>query len=73
MVKVGQAEYDRSMELVGLRIKRLDALHVACAEAARCDVLLTTDDPLLRIAARHARQLRVDVRNPLDWLLEQNL
>ncbi len=70
-IVVGQTEYDRSVELMRLGFRRLDSLHVACAESARCDVLLTTDDQLLRKGARHADRLRVEVRNPLDWLLEQ--
>lgn len=70
-IEVGQTEYDRSMELSRFGFRRLDALHVACAEAAGCDVLLTTDDQLLRKASRHRVRLRTDVRNPVDWLLEQ--
>jgi hypothetical protein len=37
------------------------ALHVASAEAARADVLATTDDRLLTLGGRHAAQLRVRV------------
>ncbi len=70
-IEVGQAEYDRSMALVELGFRRMDALHIACAESAACDVLLTTDDQLLRKAAKHARSLHVEVRNPVDWLMEQ--
>ena len=70
-IDVGQTEYDRSMALVQFGFGRLDALHVACAEAAKCDALLTTDDRFLHRAARYADRLGVDVRNPVDWLLEQ--
>jgi hypothetical protein len=31
---------------------------------------LTTDDKLLRKSAVHAKQLRVRVENPLQWLKE---
>ncbi|MCY2951479.1 MAG: PIN domain-containing protein [Planctomycetota bacterium] len=70
-IEVGQAEYDRYKELVQLGFRRMDSLHIACAEAAQCDVLLTTDDQLLRKGAKYAARLRVEVRNPVDWLLEQ--
>lgn len=70
-IEVGQAEYDRSIDLVRLGFRRMDSLHVACAESAACDVLLTTDDQFLRKAAKCARRLRLEVRNPVDWLLEQ--
>ena len=70
-IEVGQVEYDRSMTLVQLGFRRMDSLHIACAESAVCDVLLTTDDQFLRKAAKHARRLHLEVRNPVDWLLEQ--
>lgn len=44
-----------------------DALHLACAEAARVDVLLTTDDSFLRKASRGDGRPRIAVRNPLSW------
>jgi len=46
----------------------LDAHHVACAEKAVADVLLTTDDQFLRTARRAGNKLRVRVDNPLAWL-----
>ena len=55
----------------GLGFKPLDALHIACAETAGADVLLTTDDRLLRRAERQAGDLDVAVANPLRWLEEQ--
>lgn len=44
-----------------------DALHLACAEAARADVLLTTDDGFIRKASRRDGEPRIAVRNPLFW------
>ena len=44
-----------------------DALHLACAEAARVDVMLTTDDRFVRKASRGDGRPRVAVRNPLFW------
>ena len=45
-----------------------DALHLACAEAAGADVLLTTDDRFVRLAARRVGQPAIPVRNPLFWI-----
>ena len=70
-VVAGQAEYARAAELIRLGIGDLDALHVACAEAGGCDVMLTTDDRLLRRASRHQAQLQVRLENPVAWLMEQ--
>ena len=42
----------RALELEERGFVGIDALHLACAEAAGADVFLTTDDRLLRLAAR---------------------
>ncbi|HWB84105.1 MAG TPA: PIN domain-containing protein [Bryobacteraceae bacterium] len=47
-----------------------DALHLACAEAARVDVLLTTDDGFVRRASRRYGGPLVAVLNPLSWSKE---
>ena len=52
-------------------LRALDALHLACAEALRADVFLTTDDRLLRACRRMiAGKLLFAVANPLTWLTE---
>lgn len=61
----------RMDELIALGFKEMDALHLASAEAAQCDVLLTTDDRFLRRCAALNEALRVLVANPLTWILEQ--
>ena len=67
---VGIAEIERGTQLESLRFKWLDALHIACAESGRADILLTTDDRMLRRAKRFRLQLRVRVENPYTWLEE---
>jgi predicted nucleic acid-binding protein len=47
-----------------------DALHLACAEAAKVDVLLTTDDGFIRRASRQDGRPLVAVRSPLLWSKE---
>ncbi|MSU58670.1 MAG: hypothetical protein EXS35_10920 [Pedosphaera sp.] len=59
----------RAVTIAALGISPLDALHLACAEIAT-EVFLTTDDRLLKRAARVAAQLKVRVKNPLTWLDE---
>jgi predicted nucleic acid-binding protein len=49
-----------------------DSLHIACAEAAGADVLLTTDDALIRRARRLQHEVAVRVANPLTWLKERS-
>ncbi len=60
----------RGLELIEIGFKDFDALHIACAEAGKADILLTTDDRMLRLAARHQKLLKVRVGNPCQWLIE---
>ncbi|HRQ88189.1 MAG TPA: hypothetical protein PLA50_05290 [Bacteroidia bacterium] len=63
----GSAERDRAAALVPLGFRPLDAAHVACAEAAGADFLLTTDDRFLKTAHRYQSQLTIRVENPIVW------
>jgi predicted nucleic acid-binding protein len=69
-VLVEETERQRGKVLEGLGFGQMDALHLACAEKAHADVLLTTDDGLLKTATRQARLLKVRVANPLAWIGE---
>ena len=61
---------ERMIALRAVGYGTLDAMHLACAESAGVDVLLTTDDRFLRRAARGEGNPRVRVSNPIDWLNE---
>lgn len=50
------------------KIRTFDSLHIAAAESAGADVMLTTDDKLEKIAARI--ELTVKVMNPLRFAWE---
>ncbi len=69
-LSIGTSEETRAEALENLGFKHYDALHIACAESGGADVLLTTDDRMLRLAKRHHAQLRVRVENPYTWLQE---
>lgn len=60
----------RSMEIAEMGFKTYDALHIACAEVGNANVLLTTDDRMLRLSERRADLLQIEIRNPLQWLVE---
>jgi predicted nucleic acid-binding protein len=70
VLPLSDSAVERGEELKRMGLKTYDALHVACAEQAQVEVLLTTDDRLVRAAARNARTLKVPVKNPLTWLQE---
>jgi predicted nucleic acid-binding protein len=69
-VRAGSAERARALAFVALGLRYMDALHVACAESGRCDILLTTDDQFLAKAREHASDIMVRVANPLEWMTE---
>ncbi|KKM10755.1 hypothetical protein SY88_11725 [Clostridiales bacterium PH28_bin88] len=48
----------------------LDALHISCAEKGGANALLTTDDRLVRQAARTKALIKITVANPISWLME---
>jgi predicted nucleic acid-binding protein len=69
-VKVDAEVEQRALELKRVGLRPLDALHVACAEKAKAEVLLTTDDNLLSKAVQNKRMLKVKIENPLRWVTE---
>lgn len=54
----------RALELEAGGVSAMDALHVACAEAAESEYLLTCDDRLIR-----RYQGAIEVLNPVDFVL----
>lgn len=63
-------ETSRAKHLESLGFKRMDALHLACAESSNVDVFLTTDDRLIRLAKRFGSEISIRVNNPYEWLQE---
>ena len=62
---------NRAKDLNNIGFKSFDAFHIACAEKGQADVLLTTDDHLLKKAMSHREFLKVRLENPLRWLMEE--
>ncbi len=61
----------RYHECVEKGIDSADALHLACAESAGA-ALLTTDDTIIKVIKRYRNQITIDVKNPVEWLMEVN-
>jgi len=61
---------DRARFLNSLGYGKFDALHLAIAENAEVDFLLTTDDRFLRQARRGLGVPLIRVANPLDYVQE---
>jgi predicted nucleic acid-binding protein len=70
-VRIDGAIAQRAKQLASIGYGAYDALHLAAAESAAADVLLSTDDRFIKQAARGDGNPRVLVRNPVFWLKEQ--
>lgn len=63
--EVDKSIQQRALKLENEGLKAIDALHIACAEAATCDYLLTCDDRMIR----RYQQAKMQVINPVDFVL----
>ena len=68
-VALDDAVYARAAELEKTGIKTKDAIHLASAERAGCDWLLTTDDRFIRRARGNSS---VRVATPVEFVMEEN-
>ncbi len=59
----------RSQEIEKLGFGLYDSFHIACAESYKIDVLLTTDDRLLKKAIKYSHLLKIKLDNPVTWLM----
>ena len=61
--------FERAREIMSKSsIRAFDSLHISCAEKARADILLTTDDAFEKASSR--LELSIKVMNPIKYLLE---
>ncbi|WP_417909645.1 PIN domain-containing protein [Candidatus Electronema sp. PJ] len=58
----------RAKEFEKTGMQAFDSLHLACAETS-ADVFLTVDDKFLKLALK-VEDLKVQARNPVQWLSE---
>ncbi len=70
IIELTPAVFVRAEQVEGLGLAAADAVHVAAAEAAGADVLLTCDEKLRRQCIRRRKLLKVEVANPVDWIRE---
>ncbi len=57
-------------EMVGIGLKPLDALHIACAVALECQYFLTVDKGILK---KSKGITEIQIVNPVDFVIEQGL
>lgn len=68
-VTVDESILRRASELESIGFKALDALHLACAEKS-AEVMLTTDDEIVKKVMANNSLLKIRVENPVRWLME---
>ena len=61
------AAFQRAEDLEKLGYGAFDALHLACAEQAQVDGLLTTYDRFIRLFQRRLGKSAIQVENPVNW------
>ena len=67
-VRLGEEVVKRAKLFEEYGLKAVDALHLACAEQ-KAQVLLTVDRKFLK-KARTLKGLKIEVKNPVEWLTE---
>jgi hypothetical protein len=70
LIEIGDFVIERARHLQSAGYGAFDAMHLASAESAAVDVLLTTDDKFEKRASRGDGPPRVPVRNPVSWMRE---
>lgn len=60
----------RAIEISHLKFRAFDSLHIACAEKSDTDIMLTTDDDLLKKALENIDFFKIRIENPAKWLME---
>ena len=73
LIETSDLVIERARYLESTGYGAFDAMHLASAESAAVDVLLTTDDKFEKRASRGDGAPRVPVRNPVLWLRETNV
>jgi predicted nucleic acid-binding protein len=69
-IALADAAVERATNYQRQGLRGIDALHLAAAEAAACDVLLTTDDRFVRRVRELRPGPKVRVENPAQWVVE---
>ena len=68
-IELSETIRDRAKSLANDGLKPLDALHLACAEAAKTDHFLTCDDRLLKRYSGVRNSSVIPALNPSDFIL----
>ncbi len=60
-----------ALQMEGIGIDSIDALHLAFAEFGEAEYFVTCDNDIIKKAARHKDILKIEVHNPLEFILKE--
>ena len=69
-VSIDEQIEKRAIEVSRVKFSAFDALHIASAEKSKANIMLTTDDRLLKKSLQNRKFLGIQVENPVKWLME---
>ncbi len=70
VVEITEKILKQAEKLEASGFESYDAIHLACAEEAKVDVFLTTDDNIQKTSNRNKEVFSFMVSNPVRWLEE---
>ena len=70
IIEVDEGIIIRQAVLEKFGFKPLDAFHIAAAEKGEVDVLLTTDDELMKQYRRNKKAIKIRMENPAQFMME---
>ena len=70
-ITVNEEILKRTVIIKEMNFTTYDAMHIACAEAAKVDIFLSTDKGLINKALANKNDLKVKIDNPLSWIQEE--
>ena len=68
-IMVDSAIAARAQEIEKFGLRAVDALHISCAERSS-DVMLTTDDEIIKVLIKKNAGININVANPARWLFD---
>ena|SRR3989338_1134805 len=70
-IRLNDSIKKRALLLEGIGIDSIDALHIAFAEFGEADYFVTSDNDIIKKAARNKDIFKIEVYNPLEFILKE--
>jgi predicted nucleic acid-binding protein len=70
-IRLNDSIKKRALLLEGIGIDSIDALHLAFAEFGETEYFVTCDNDIIKKAAKHKDIFKIEVYNPLEFILKE--